>query len=71
MTTKQLLQDFTNKLPDDISMADAIERLQIWESIRQGQADIAAGRFVTHEELGREMKTWTTTSSGQPVPAPN
>ena len=71
MTTKQLLRDFTDKLPDDISLADVIERLQILESIQQGQADIAARRFVTHEELGREMKSWNSTSSGRTVPAPN
>ena len=71
MTTKELIRDFAANLSDDISLADAIEQLQIMESIRQGQEDIAAGRFISHEELKRQMKTWNTTSSGRGVPATN
>ena len=68
MTTKEFIIDFASDLPDDITLADAIEKLQILAAIREGQDDIAAGRFITHEDMKREMKSWSTMSSGRVVP---
>ena len=68
MTTKEFLIDFASDLPEDITLADAVEKLQILVAIREGQEDIAAGRFITHDEMKREMASWSTKSSGRAVP---
>ena len=58
MTTKQLLRDFTDKLPDEISLAEAFEELQILDGIREGQRDVAEGRIISHEEMKRRIAEW-------------
>ena len=68
MKTKEFLIDFVSDLPDDITLADAVEKLQILVAIKEGQADIAAGHFSTHDDMQREMASWSTKSSGRAVP---
>ena len=36
------------------------------EAIRQARDDIAAGRFVPHEEVAKWLRTWGTPQSGPP-----
>ena len=69
MTTKQLIRDFADKLPEDVSFADAIEQLQILESNYQGQADIAAGRAYSHEEVLERLLIDAAIERGQQAAA--
>jgi predicted transcriptional regulator len=58
MTNKQLAIRAIRELPDDATWKDIAEEIAILESIRQGEDDIEAGRFITHEELKRQVKQW-------------
>jgi predicted transcriptional regulator len=58
MTNKQLAIRAIRELPDDASMDDIVEQLAILESIRKGEEDIDAGRFISHEELKLQVKQW-------------
>lgn len=58
-SAKELLAESVRELPDKITLAEAIEELQILEGIIEGQRAAAEGRFITHEELRRQMKSWT------------
>ena len=46
------------KLPEDASVADAIEWLDTLREIEIGRAEIAAGDTFTQEEVEREMAEW-------------
>ena len=59
ISTKELLTEFVRGLPEKITLAEAIEKLQILDGIREGQRDVAEGRVITPQELRRQMKSWS------------
>jgi predicted transcriptional regulator len=58
LTDKQLAIEAISDLPDRVSMQQILDEIRILESLRQGEADIAAGRYITHEEMKRKIKEW-------------
>lgn len=50
-TAKQLALRALERLPDDATLEDAMERLYLLEKIERGRADARDGRTVTHEEI--------------------
>jgi predicted transcriptional regulator len=49
-SAKKLLRETLDKLPDDATLEEAIERLLFLAEIEQGIADADAGRMISHEE---------------------
>jgi predicted transcriptional regulator len=49
-SAKKLLRETLEKLPDDATVEEAIERLLFLAAIDQGIADADAGRTISHEE---------------------
>lgn len=47
-----------SQLPDTADAEEMMYRLYVLENVRKGQADAAAGRSVSAEELRREIETW-------------
>ncbi|MBC8116088.1 MAG: hypothetical protein H7062_17000 [Candidatus Saccharimonas sp.] len=58
ISTKEFLTEFVRGLPEKITLAEAIEKLQILDGIREGQRDVAEGRVITHEEMKRRIAEW-------------
>ena len=58
ISTKELLTEFVRDLPEKITLAEAIEELQILEGIREGQRDVAERRVISHEEMKRRIAEW-------------
>ena len=58
ISTKELLTEFARDLPDKITLAEAIEELQILDGIREGLRDVAEGRVISHEEMKRRIAEW-------------
>jgi predicted transcriptional regulator len=58
MTTKQEIIAAIQKLPDDATFEDAIERLLFLESIERGIKQADAGQVVSHEEAKRRLSKW-------------
>ena len=50
MITKEQMVEAIRTLPDDATIRDAIERIELIEVIEQGLADVEAGRTVIHAE---------------------
>ena len=50
-TAKQLALHALEKLPEDATLEDAMERLFLLEKIERGRADARAGRTVAHEDV--------------------
>jgi predicted transcriptional regulator len=46
------------KLPEDATIDDAIQRLYVMAKIEKGMVDIEAGRTVTQDEIERRMAEW-------------
>ena len=58
MSTKQLAIEAIQKLPDDADFSDIREKLELLAALREAEEDFAAGRVVSHEEVGRRLETW-------------
>ena len=58
MITRDDMADAVRSLPEDATIRDAIERLELIEAIEQGLADVAAGRTVSQEEAKRRLAKW-------------
>ena len=59
MTDKQIAVEALGRLPEAASLAEIVEELRIVVAIRQGQADVAAGRVRPHEEVEQLLASWT------------
>jgi predicted transcriptional regulator len=60
MTDKQAVIDALQRLPENASLGEITEELQIMAAIRRGRADVAAGRTKTHEEAEQLLESWAT-----------
>jgi predicted transcriptional regulator len=43
-------------LPDDCSVEDVLYHLCVLQAVERGQAEVAAGRTIPHEEVDRAMR---------------
>ena len=60
MTDKQAVIDALSRLPENASLEEITEELHLMAAIRQGRADIAAGRSKGHEEVKQMFESWAT-----------
>lgn len=60
MTDKQAVIDALQRLPENASLGEITEELQIMAAIRRGRADVVAGRTKTHEEAEQLLESWAT-----------
>ena len=60
MTDKQAVIDALQRLPENVSLEEIAEELRMMTAIRQGRADIAAGRTKTHAQVEQLMDSWAS-----------
>jgi len=59
MEAKEAVRALLDRLPDDCSMDDVLYHLYVLRAIERGQADVAAGRALSHEQVEEELrKKW-------------
>ncbi len=58
MTFKQQAMAFLRELPEDCTEQDLSRFLAVRQAIRQGEADIRAGRQVSQEEIDSMVARW-------------
>ncbi len=59
METKEAVRALLDRLPDDCSMDDVLYHLYVLRAVERGQADVAAGRTLPHEQVEEELrKKW-------------
>jgi len=68
MKDKQVAIETINHLPEDASMEEIAEELQIMAAIRKGKDDVAAGRVKSHAEVERLLEEWPSKQTGQRLP---
>jgi predicted transcriptional regulator len=55
-STKQILQQLIDELPDDATIADVQYRLYVIDAVHRGRDEIAAGVGIPHEQVAAEMR---------------
>ena len=55
MTNKQKIQNLVDRMPDDVRLTDAVYRMVLLKKVEEGLADIAAGRWIEHDELFEQL----------------
>ena len=58
MSAKTAVLKLLEALPDDASIEDIQYHLYVLQKIRTGEASVAAGDVVPHEEVMRELSEW-------------
>ena len=57
MKKTQLLETI-QRMPEDISIDDLIERLIVLKKIEEGQRQVEAGETMTEEEAKKKLEKW-------------
>jgi predicted transcriptional regulator len=58
MTDKQAVIDALQRLPENASLDEISQELQLMAAVRRGRMDVAAGRTKTHEEVKQSLASW-------------
>jgi predicted transcriptional regulator len=58
MSDKQVAIKTISNLPENASMEEIAEELQIMAAIRKGKADVKAGRVKPHAQVEKLFETW-------------
>ena len=56
--SKSWVLDLVDKMPGDPDADELKYQLYVLRKIAEGEADIAAGRTIPHEEVEREISEW-------------
>ncbi|MFA5908103.1 MAG: hypothetical protein WC815_04930 [Vicinamibacterales bacterium] len=56
MTTKDAVRALLDRLPENCSLDDVQYHLYVLQALARGEADIADGRAVPHEQVEAEMR---------------
>jgi len=59
--TKETVKAVLDRLPDDCSLDDVLYHLYVVQAVARGQADVEAGRTLSHEQVAGELRRkWLT-----------
>jgi hypothetical protein len=65
LEAKQTVREVLDRLPDDCSLDDVLYHLYVVNAVNRGQAEVAAGQTVSHDDVARELrKKWLIGSAG-------
>ncbi len=56
MSAKQTVRALLDQLPDDCSIDDVLYHLYVVQAVERGQADVAEGRTIPHEQVEEELR---------------
>jgi predicted transcriptional regulator len=60
MTAKELVINTLKKLPEETSIEEILEEIEILAAIQQGEDAADAGRVISHEEVKNMVTSWTS-----------
>ena len=53
--------DLLRRLPDDVTLYDIAQKVEFVAAVRQGLADLDAGRSVSIQQIERDLASWSVT----------
>ena len=58
MSTKQIVHDLLQRLPEDVSLHDVAQEIEFVSAVRQGLSEIDRGERIPIEDIERELPSW-------------
>ena len=58
MSTKQIVQDLLQRLPENVSLHDIAQEIEFIAAVRQGQTELDRGEGIPIEEVEGELPSW-------------
>jgi len=58
MTSKEIVEDLLQRVPDDASLQDIAREIEFVAAVRQGLAELDRGERFSIEEIERELPSW-------------
>ncbi len=58
VSTKQIVADLLQKLPDDATLHDVAREIEFVAGVRQGLAELDRGERIPLEQVERELPSW-------------
>jgi len=58
VSTKQIVQDLLQRLPENVSLHDVAREIEFIAAVRQGLAEIERDERIPIEEVERELPSW-------------
>jgi len=58
MSTKQIVQDLLQRLPEDVLPHDVAQEIEFVAAVRQGFAEIDRSERIPIAEIERELPSW-------------
>ena len=58
MSTKEIVQDLLQKLPENVSLHEVAREIEFVAAVRQGLSEIERGERIAIEEVEKELPTW-------------
>lgn len=58
MSTKEVVQDLLQKLPENVSLHEVAREIEFAAAVRQGMEEIERGERIPIEEIERELSSW-------------
>ena len=58
MSTKEIVQDILQKLPENVSLREVAREIEFVAGVRQGLAEIERGERIPIEDIERELPSW-------------
>jgi hypothetical protein len=55
-STKQILRQLIDELPDDATIADVQYRLYLIDAVNRGRDEVAAGAGIPHAQVAAELR---------------
>ena len=60
MTDKERVLETISRLPENASVAEISEEIEILAALRQGEAEADAGQTIPHEKVKEMVASWTS-----------
>ena len=58
MSSKEIVQDLLQKLPENVSLHDIAREIEFVAGVRQGLDEIKRGERILIDEIERELPSW-------------
>jgi predicted transcriptional regulator len=58
VSTKQIVRDLLQRLPEDVSLRDVAQEIEFIAAVRQGVAELDRGERISIEDVERDLPSW-------------
>jgi predicted transcriptional regulator len=65
LSAKESVKRILDRLPDNASLAEIQYRIYVLDQIERGTRDLDEGRYLTQEEMRKEVEGWIAKYAGR------